>query len=265
MNVWKVSIIGMLSTILFILVFWPFVSVPAGRVGVVTLFGKVQQESLTEGLHFINPLAKVNKLSIQILKTEVKGDAASRDLQHVTTSIALNYHLNGSLAPKFFQSIGAGADTTIIAPAVEEILKAATAKYTAEELISKRDEVRIIIKTDISDRLRERTFGSLVVDDVSITNFQFSTTFNKAIEAKQEAEQMALKAQRDLTRIQVEAQQSVARARAEADSLKLQKEQITPELLKLREIEVQREAINKWDGKLPYFNGGSVTPLVNIK
>ena len=122
-----------------------------------------------------------------------------------------------------------------------------------------RGEIRELL----NEKLRALTGGGLVVDDFSITNFAFSRNFSAAIEAKQEAEQLALKAKRDLERVQVEAQQKVALAQAEAESLRLQKQEITPDLIKLREIEVQRQAIDKWDGHLPNVNGGAV-PFLNV-
>jgi regulator of protease activity HflC (stomatin/prohibitin superfamily) len=262
----KYGIFGAAGLFVFILLsaFWPLVGVSAGHVGVVTTFGKVDDAALTEGLHLINPLSKVHELPTRVLKSEIKADAASRDLQSVTTSIALNYRIDAKNAARFYQQIGTGYEVSIIAPAVEETVKAVTANYTAEELISKRDEVRTKIRTALYQRLRDRTTGGLIVDDFSITNFAFSQTFNRAIEAKQEAEQLALKAQRDLQRVKIEAEQKIAQAQAEAASLKAQKQEVTPELIKLREIEAQREAIKKWDGKLPTYSGG-VLPFMQIK
>lgn len=241
----------------------PFVSVPAGHRGVVTLFGKVQADSLDAGLHVVNPFARVVNVSTRIQKTDSQGDAASRDLQQVTTHIALQYHLHAESAAPFYQRVGLAFEQTIIAPQIQETFKAIVARYTAEELITKREEVRGHIRELLSEKLATLTEGGLVVDDFSITNFAFSRNFSAAIEAKQEAEQLALKARRDLERIQVEAQQKVALAEAEAASLKAQKQEITPDLIKLREIEVQRLAIEKWDGRLPNVNGGAI-PFINL-
>ncbi len=146
-------------------------------------------------------------------------------------------------------------------PAVQEAFKATTAKYTAEELISKRPEVRDQISQFMKDRLLRH---GITIDEFSIVNFRFSESFNQAIEAKTTAEQLKLKAERDLDRIKVEAEQKVASAKAEAESLRLQKQEITPDLLKLREIENQRLALEKWNGQLPQVTGGSV-PMINIK
>jgi regulator of protease activity HflC (stomatin/prohibitin superfamily) len=105
---------------------------------------------------------------------------------------------------------------------------------------------------------------AILVDDFSIVNFKFSQVFEQAIEAKQTAEQLALKAQRDLERIKIEADQKVASARAEAEALRLQKENVTPQLIKLRQIEASIKAIEKWDGHLPKINSGAV-PFIDVK
>jgi regulator of protease activity HflC (stomatin/prohibitin superfamily) len=241
----------------------PFTSVPAGHKGIVTTFGAVSPQALDEGLHLINPLSLVTPISMRIQKVDSQGDAASRDLQQVTTHIALQYHITPQDVATFYQHVGLAYEDTVIAPQIQETFKAVTARYTAEELITKREEVRHSIREVLDKKLRELSAGGLVVDDFSITNFAFSHSFNAAIEAKQEAEQLALKAKRDLERIEVEAQQKVAMANAEAASLKAQKQEITPDLIKLREIEVQRMAIDKWDGHLPNVNGGAM-PFLNL-
>jgi regulator of protease activity HflC (stomatin/prohibitin superfamily) len=241
----------------------PLVSVAAGHKGVVTVFGKVHPEVLDEGLHAVNPFARVVEISTRIQKTDSQGDAASRDLQQVTTHIALQYHLNAQDLAGFYQHVGLNYEDTVVAPQIQETFKAVTARYTAEELITKREEVRAAIRDLLDKKLKDLTANGLLVDDFSITNFSFSRNFSAAIESKQEAEQLALKAQRDLERVQVEAQQKIALAQAEAESLRLQKQEITPDLIKLREIEVQRQAIEKWDGHLPNVNGG-VLPFINL-
>ena len=102
------------------------------------------------------------------------------------------------------------------------------------------------------------------LDEINITEFEFSNEFNQAIEEKQIAEQQALKAKLDLQRVEVEAQQKIEQAKAEAEALSIQKDHVTTEIIELRKIEAQIEAIKKWDGKLPTFNGGGVVPFINI-
>lgn len=257
---WVIFIIGGL-----ILFSWlsPFVVIDAGHRGVKTNFGKVDQEVLGEGLHFRVPIMqKVHEINVQIQKGEGSGDAASKDLQQVHAMIAINYHLIPEMVAKTFQDVGnlSTVGDRIIIPSVQEAVKATTAKYTAEELISKRAEVRDQISNFMRERLHRH---GIALDEFSITNFKFSDSFNNAIEAKTTSEQLTLKSQQDLERIKVEAEQKVATAKAEAESLRLQKQEVTPELIRLREIETQAKAIDKWDGHLPNVTGG-VIPMINV-
>ncbi len=253
------------SLVALLLALWilsPFAIVPAGNRGVITTFGKVSPEVLDEGLHFRIPLAQtLHLMDVRIQKGEGAGDAASRDLQQVHATVALNYHIAPSEAAKVFRDLGQDIGERIIVPAVQEAVKAATAQYTAEELIAKRPEVRDRIRALLVERMSRH---GVVVDEFSIVNFAFSKSFNEAIEAKTTAEQLKLKAERDLQRIRVEAEQKVTQAKAEAEALSLQKLQVTAELIRLREIENQRRAIEKWDGKLPQVSGGAM-PFINVQ
>jgi regulator of protease activity HflC (stomatin/prohibitin superfamily) len=240
----------------------PFGTVPAGYRGVMTTFGSPSAEVLSEGIHFRVPLAQtLNLVNVSIQKGEGDGDAASRDLQTVHTRIALNYHVKPEAAVSVFRDLGNEPGTRIIIPSVQEAVKAVTARFTAEELIARRTDVRDEIVAHLRERLARH---GVVVDEFSIVNFNFSRSFNDAIEAKTTAEQLKLKAERDLQRIEVEARQRVAQAKAEAESLAVQRQQVTPELIQLRQMENQRMAIEKWDGKLPNVSGGAV-PFINVK
>jgi len=199
-------------------------------------------------------------MEVRTTKLEVDSDSSSKDLQDVQTTIALNYHLVPEEVISLYKDIGTAYETRIIAPAIQESVKSVTARFTAEELITKRTEVREGIKNQLLERLSKYY---IAVDDFNIVNFQFSEEFDKAIEAKVTAEQLKLKADRDLERIRVEAEQKIAQAQAEAEALRLQKQEITPDLVKLRMIEVQRSAIEKWDGILPRVTGEGV-PLISV-
>ncbi|MDD2777189.1 MAG: prohibitin family protein [Gallionella sp.] len=255
------------ATIFFVVVLPlvnPLVVIQAGHRGVITTFGKVNQEVLGEGLHFRIPfMQEVHQISVQIQKGEGDGDSASKDLQSVHTKVAINFHLVANRVAETFQSVGnlSTVGDRIIVPAVQEAVKATTAKYTAEELISKRAEVRDLISSTLKERMNRH---GIAIDEVSIVNFAFSPSFNQAIEAKTTAEQLKLKAERDLQRIEVEAKQKVASAKAEAESLSLQRAQVTPEMIRLREVENQSEAIKKWDGHLPNVTGGGAIPFINV-
>ncbi|WP_296952590.1 prohibitin family protein [uncultured Massilia sp.] len=254
-----------IAIVILLLLMWalaPFAAVPAGYRGVMTTFGSPSDRILSEGLHLRIPIAqKLNLVNVSIQKGEGEGDAASRDLQTVHTRVALNYHVRPDGAVTVFRDLGNEPGPRIIIPAVQEAVKAVTARFTAEELVAKRTDVRDQIVAQLRERLARH---GIVVDEFSIVNFNFSKSFNDAIEAKTTAEQLKLKAERDLQRIEVEARQRVAQARAEAESLAIQRQQVTPELIRLREMENQRMAIEKWDGKLPNVAGGAV-PFINVK
>lgn len=260
---------GIVVLIALIVIFGTFYTIPAGVRGVLLTFGKPDMAPKTEGLHVKIPfIQQIIKMDVKTQKYEVqKAAAASKDLQTVTTDITLNYYVNPESTPEIYKSIGLNYQDKVIVPAVQEVVKASTAEYTAEELITKRPEVKEKIDMGLRDRLRT---WNIVVQSVSITNFDFSSEFNKAIEQKVTAMQLKLKAEQDLQRIEIEAKQKVVQAQAEAESLRLQKQQITSELIQLRQIEVQskaldvqKEAIQKWNGVLPQITGG-VTPFVSV-
>ncbi len=242
----------------------PYGIVPAGTRGVMTTFGKPSDDVLDEGIHLRFPLAqRIHLLEIRVQKSEGEGDAASKDLQAVHTRVAINYHLEPHQVAQAFKTIGPSTEVIadrIILPAAQESMKAVTARFTAEELITRRTDVREGIASLLREKMQRH---GLVLDEFAIVNFRFSDSFSKAIEAKVGAEQDKLRAERDLLRIRVEAEQKVTQAKAEAESLALQRAQVTPELLKLREVENQRAAIAKWNGVLPTTTYGQV-PLIGI-
>lgn len=236
--------------------------VKAGEQAVVTRFGAIRPVTLGPGVHFIMPFSdSAHIFSTQISKEQVDASAASHDLQDVHTTVAVNYSLEPVNVNKLFQEIGDDYKNKVIDPAIQEAVKASTANFTAEELVTRRPEVAKQIEDNLSARLAARY---IKINAVSIVNFSFSEEFNKAIEAKQVAQQNVEKSKQDLARIEVEANQKIASARAEAESLRLQKEQITPELIQLRQIEAQVAAIGKWNGVLPTYNLGGSTPFINI-
>ena len=256
------ALVALVGGVLIVLVLNPFVVVGAGERGVVLNFGAVQPSVLDEGIHFRIPIMqKVIKIDVKVHKSETGAEAASKDLQDIRSTIAVNYHIIPDKANWVYQHLGVAFKERIIDPAVQEVVKAATARYNAVELITQREKVRSEIKDLLRGRLLNYNIG---VDDFSIVNFKFSQQFEQAIEAKQTAEQFALKAQRDLERIKIEAEQKVAQARAEAEALRLQKENVTPQLIRLRQIEASIKAIDKWDGKLPKFTSGAI-PFIDLK
>ena len=240
----------------------PWVEVGPGQRGVVLNFGAVQDYVLGEGLHFRIPVVQeVVLLDVKVQKVVTDTVAASADLQDVTSSIALNYHLVPDKANIVYQTIGASYKERIIDPAILEVVKAVSARYSAEELITKRPQVSEAMRMSLTDRLKEY---NIAVDAFSIVAFSFSKVFAEAIEAKQTAEQLALKARRDLERVKIEAEQKITAAKAEAESLRLQRANTSPDLIELRRIEANLKAIEKWDGILPQVVGTGGVPLIGL-
>ncbi|MDH4163557.1 MAG: prohibitin family protein [Nitrospirota bacterium] len=251
----RIIALGIAAVIAFWALMSFFFTIDAGERGVVLRFGAVTR-IVEEGIQWKWPFMEtVVKMNTRVQKSTTKTEAASRDLQAVHTTIVLNFSLQPDKVGEVYKNLRTNYVETVVEPIVKEGFKAASARYTAEELISKRET----LKNEVRDYLKNRMvpFGIMVVE-LSITDFEFSPEFNRAIESKQTAEQLALKAKRDLDRIKVEAQQKIASAQAEAEALRLQKQAVSPELIRLREVEAQMKAIEKWDGKLPSVTGGAV-------
>lgn len=232
-----------------------FTAVTAGHSGVVTTFGKVSDSVLTEGLHFKIPFVqKIVLVDNRVLKAEADCSSASKDLQTVRSTIAVNYKVMNSYSASVYKNIGMDYESVIIIPAVQECVKAVTARFTAEELITNRQNVSDLMSEQLKDKI-----GSYGIDVqiFNIISFDFTDEYNAAVEAKQTAQQNALKAEQDLQRVKVEAEQTVAEAQAEAEAYRLKSEQITPEVLLM-------SYIDKWDGKLPTVAGENGSMLIDI-
>lgn len=250
------------ALLLVILISASVVIVGPGQRGVLLNFGAVQPNVWDEGLHFKIPgYQNIVRMDVRVQKEVTEAASASKDLQDLHSTIAVNFNVIADKASWVFQNIGMGYKERVIDPVTQEVVKAVTAKYTAVELITEREKVRSGIKELLKSRLLDY---NIAVVDVSIVNFKFSAQFTQAIENKQTAEQMALKASRDLDRVKIEAQQKIAAAQAEAESLRLQRQNITPDLVELRRIEAMQEAIRKWNGVMPNVTGGAL-PFIDAR
>jgi len=260
-----------------------FVVVDAGYVGVVKRLGAVQPEFLPEGFHFKAPFVDVvQKFDVRLSKAESDAGASSKDLQVVRTKIAVQYSMNAALMPITLQRIGTRlvVEKTLIDPAIMESVKAITALYTAEQLITKRDEVKDRIQAQIdsflNETLREKELmGSLTIANIAITDFDFSAEFNRAIEEKVRAEQEALKAKNEKLKRVTQAEAAAAektlaadamayeievQSKARADAIEREAKALkdNPQLIQLRIAE-------KWNGVLPRFTGSEAIPLLSIE
>jgi regulator of protease activity HflC (stomatin/prohibitin superfamily) len=249
-------------SLLFLIILKPWVQIGAGERGVVLNFGAVRPTVLGEGLHFRVPIQQqIIKMDVKVQKASTDASASSSDLQEVRSTVAINYHIIPEKANVVYQTIGTAFKERIIDPAVQEVVKAVSAKYTAENLITRRSSVSDAMKSTLTERLLEY---NIAVDAFSIVEFSFSKIFVDAIESKQTAEQLALKAQRDLERIKIEAEQKITSARAEAEALRLQRSNISTDLIELRKIEANLKAIEKWNGVLPQVTGNGAVPFIGV-
>jgi len=253
-----IPVLGVFFLLFAGLIFRPFVIVNAGERGVLMKFGKVQDRILDEGLHPIIPvMTTVENLSVRVQKNDVNAEASSRDLQDVKMEIAINWHIDPARVNKVFQQIGDREQILIriITPSVSEVVKSATAKKNAEEIITRRTD----LKQEIDKQLKERiTSYGILIDDVSLVNVTFSPEFAKAIEAKQIAEQEAKRAEFEALKAEKVAQAEINRAKGQAEAQRLQRQTLTPILL-------QKLAIEKWDGRFPTVMGGQgALPFINM-
>lgn len=261
------SIAGIAFIIAIVLFGGFWTSVPAGHIGIQDTFGNVSPNALDAGFYIKEPWRSIVPMSYQTQKIETDAAAASSDLQDVKTQIVINYHINKESAVTIYKNYGLGYADKIISQSIQESVKANTALFTAEELITRRETVKNGIQATLSKKLVEY---SIILENVNITNFSFSDSFNQAIEAKVTAEQRALEAKNKLEQIKIEKEQTITQAEAEAASIRLkadaeayQLQVIQEQLLKSPNL-IQYNSVNKWDGVLPQVTGG-VVPFIDIE
>lgn len=240
-------------------VFSSYVVIEPGHTGVVVTMGKVEENVLQEGFHFKIPfIQEVIKIDNRIVKLEVQTEAFSKDLQTVQTTLAINYRVDTKKSYSIYKNVGSNYESVLIVPAVNEVLKAISATYTAEESVTNR----AIISNGLISGLNEKLNNSgLYVTDVNIIDFDFSDAFIQAIEEKQVAQQKLLTAETEkqtaIAKAEAEAETIKIKAEAEAEANKTLSESITSNIIEYNKIE-------KWDGKLPQVTGGSGT-LINLQ
>ena len=244
--------------------------VPPGHTGVVVTLGKVEEGVLQEGLHFKLPFVQsVVMIDNRITKLEVNTEAFSSDLQTVQTTLAINYRVDTAKSYSIYKNIGGDYETVLVTPAVNEVLKAIAAQYTAEQSVTNR----ALISDGLVDGLNEKLNDiGLFVTDVNIINFDFSEAFITAIEEKQVAQQQLLKAETEkqtaITNAEAEAEALKVKAQAEADALQIKaaaeaeanraiSESLTEDLINYHTVE-------KWNGELPVVSGSSGGTFLDI-
>ncbi len=259
----KSFIIGAVFVAIIIILFSSMGIVGAGQRGVMLRFGAVTGKIINEGLYFKIPFVEhVVLMSTQIQKYSALTTASSKDLQVVTTEVTINYQLESSKVGEIYRTMRQDYEQRVIQPFVQEAVKSIAANFDAEQLITQRPRVKSDLQAILTKRLAQL---GITVIEVSITDFRFTQVFQDSIEAKVKAVQQALEAENALKRVEFEAQQAIVKATAEAKGLELQKAQITEQLLELRKIEVQRVAVEKWNGIMPsVVTGSGPVPMLDV-
>lgn len=252
---------AVLAFLTLVTILGSFTTVGVGQVSVITRLGSVNRE-VGSGVHVKIPwgIEHSNKFDVKTQKDTAEAAAASQDLQDVQATVVTNYHIEAGKVGELFRTVGTDYKARIIDPAIQESLKAATAKYPIGELITKRAEVKETTLKALQSRL---AFRGIMVEDISLTNFEFSTAYKGAITQKQVAEQQAQQAKYLAEKANNEAEAAINQARGQAESQRLLNETASDKTIELKQLETQQQAIAKWNGSMPsYYGGGNL--LFNI-
>ena len=243
-----IAIITIILVLGLIIFFAGTTIVPTGHIGVVTLYSKVQDKYLDAGFHTIKPFVEtVHDVDIRTQKYENTVEGSAKDLQIVNITMSINYQLKPDKVSKLYAEVGADYANIILNPALQSSLKASMAKFTAEEMITKRAEVAASITEELNVRLEEY----FIISAVNLENIAFTDEYNRAIETKTTNEQKAQAEQAQLEIVRVQNEQKINTAEAEARIRELQSESVTDKSLEQLRLEIQRELVQKWSGNFP--------------
>ena len=248
----KTIVLAVTLLVVFVVLFSSITIVDAGHTGVINTLGHVSENVLQEGIHLKVPFVQtIIKMDNRIVKLEVETEAFSKDLQTVETRLAINYRVSKDKSYAIYKNVGSDYETILVNPAVNEVLKAITAKYTAEESVANRSLISQGLIEELNNKLNK---NGIYVEDVNIINFEFSEAYIAAIEEKQVAEQRLLKAK-------TEKEEAIVKAEAEAETLRIQSEaqaKANNILSKsLNESLIRYEMMKKWNGELPMVTDGN--------
>ena len=248
-----------------------FTVVPAGHTGVVVNMGRVSETVLQEGFHFKTPFVQeIVQIDNRIVKLEVATDAFSKDLQTVSTVLAVNYRIAKDMSYSIYKEVGSNFESVLVMPAVNEVLKAVVAKYTASDLVASRSEVSVMLDEELNGKLNAR---GIFIEDLNIIDWDFSAEYIAAVEAKQVAEQNLIKTKTEqeeqIVIAEAEAKKKRIAAKAEAERIRIEAE-ATAEANRtiaesLNDAILRNKTIEKWDGQLPRVTAGEgSTPMISV-
>jgi len=252
--------------ILFIILWGTFVIVPAGHRGVVLWWGSVEQRIMGEGFNIKVPIAEnVIKVDVRVQPHPFKEiDASSKEYQNVKLTGMMNFHIDPSYVNDLYQKVGLDFADKVIDPAFNDFVKEVVPIYPITEILPKREEIRKKSMTKLGDNLARY---HIIVDDIYFANIRFSPEYERAVEAKQVAQQQVETQRQVLAQREIEAQQKVATSKGEAESILVvaQGQAKANDALSrsISPILVQYKSIEKWNGILPQVSGGGI-PLVDL-
>lgn len=256
LNVPKVVAFGVIGLVGIITLFGSFKTIKSGEVGLKVRFGKIINTSLEEGLNLKIPyIEKIVKVNIKVQKVELNTQSSSKDLQIISTKLAVNYKIAKEKAVSLYRTVGNEYEKTILEPAIQESIKAVISRYTAEQTITMRNEVSDKCLEEINNKVKK--YG-ITIEEFNIIDLDFSEAYSQAIEEKQVAEQKVLTAQQELEKAKVEAEKKIVEAEATNKANQLLKQNVTDEVL-------MKQFIEKWDGKLPEtYAGQDIMSIFNL-
>lgn len=168
------GLVGVIAVLVVGIMFSPITFVPNGHRGVVTVFGDVQDKILQPGLSIVSPISFVHNVNVQLQKVDLNSNATTKDLRNVQTTITVFYHLNPNYVNLLYQYIGAENEQKILVGVAQDTIKTITARYTAEELITKRDEIRFGVVSEFQNKVGGIARNTITIDDIFITQLTFS-------------------------------------------------------------------------------------------
>lgn len=240
------GIVGIVVFILFIILLFSFKTIKSGEVGLKVRFGKIVDTSLKEGLNLKLPFVeKIVKVNIKVQKAELQTESSSKDLQTIKTMLAVNYRVDSDNAVNLYKTVGNSYEETVLIPAIQESIKSVMSQYTAEQTITKRNEVSDKCLEEIQEKVKK--YG-IIVEDFNIIDLDFSDAYNQAIEEKQVAEQKVLTAQQELERTKIEKEKKIVEAQGTKEANEILNKTLTDENL-------TKQFIDKWNGQLPTAMG----------
>lgn len=235
-------ILPIIILFLIITLFSSFKTIKSGEVGLKVRFGKIVDSSLNEGLNLKIPyLEKIVKVNIKVQKAELETESSSKDLQTIKTILAINYKVDSEQAPTLYKTVGNSYEETILIPAIQESIKSVMSQYTAEQTITKRNEVSDQCLKEIQEKVEK--YG-IKIEDFNIIDLDFSQAYNQAIEEKQVAEQKVLTAKQELEKAKIDAEKKIVEAETTKKTNELLNSTLTDENL-------AKQFIEKWNGQLP--------------